>query len=377
LGVSILFGVGSGLYELVLPYYLEERGLSYPKMGWLFAVSTGAMFAIRLASGRLADVWGCKRPYVWAVIGNGTATVLTALTGNVVVLTLLKTGREVALLLRETVHPILLYVEDKGRFRDTIGKTRGLEYLFLAGGTALAGVSMRFWGNGSSLVLGGLILLVAGGLLQIGLRDRPAAREGAAERGAWWRWDLAPNLKVITVSTFLFNMGLTTSHSFIMPLFFSRKFDASAQVVSVIMVLHRLTLALPMLVAGRLPFRNLKAAYLLTLASEGVFISAGGLLPWFLPAAAVWLLHDLVGAGVWIPIQNEIIQRHCREAVRGLDLSKTLALSSVGGAFGPLLAGQVADYSISAPFIISGVLVFLGALVLFRLRLEPEPRAGS
>jgi MFS family permease len=372
LGVSILFGVGSGLYELVLPYYLEERGLSYPKMGWLFAVSTGAMFVLRLASGRLADVWGCKRPYVWAVIGNGVATVLTALTGNVVVLTLLKTGREVALLLRETVHPILLYVEDKGRFRDTIGKTRGLEYLFLAGGTALAGVSMRFWGNGSSLVLGGLILLVAGGLLQIGLRDRPAAREGAAERGAWWRWDLAPNLKVITVSTFLFNMGLTTSHSFIMPLFFSRKFDASAQVVSVIMVLHRLTLALPMLVAGRLPFRNLKAAYLLTLAWEGVFISAGGLLPWFLPAAAIWLLHDLVGAGVWIPIQNEIIQRHCREAVRGLDLSKTLALSSVGGAFGPLLAGQVADYSISAPFIISGVLVFLGALVLFRLRLERE-----
>lgn len=377
IGVSILFGIGSGLYEFVLPYFLQEQGLSYPNMGWLFAVSTGAMFLIRLASGRLVDWWGCKRPYVGAVIGHGIANVLTAMTGNLVLLTLLKTGREVAFLLRETVHPILLYVEDRGRFRDALGRTRGLEYLCLAAGTVLAGVSMARWGNGNSLILSGAILLGTGVILQGGLQDRPASRGGPSSSPAWWRWDLAPNLKVITLSTFLFNIGLTTSHSFIMPLFFSSKFGVSEQVVSVIMVIHRLTLALPLLVAGKLPFRDLKAAYIGTLAWEGIFISAGGLLPWFLPAAGVWLLHDLVGAGVWIPIQNEIIQRYCRDAVRGLDLSKTLALSSVGGAFGPLLAGYLADQSIGAPFVVSGGLVFLGALVLFRLRLGEDPPADE
>lgn len=377
LGVSVLFGVGSGLYEFVLPYFLKEQGLSYPNMGWLFAVSTGAMFVIRLASGRLVDRWGCKRPYVMAVIGNGVAHVLTALTGNLVLLTLLKTAREVTFLVRETVHPILLYVENQGRFRDFLGKTRGLEYLCLAVGTVLAGISMAGWGNANSLILSGAILLVAGGLLQGGLQDRPASREGSSRPGTWWRWDLAPNLKVITLSTFLFNIGLSTSHSFIMPLFFSGKFGVSEQAVSVVMVIHRLTLAVPMMLAGRLPFRDLKAAYIWTLAWEGIFISGGGLLPWFLPAAFVWLLHDLVGAGVWIPIQNEIIQRYCRDSVRGLDLSKTLALSAVGGAFGPLLAGYLADYSISAPFVVSGGLVFLGALVLFRLRLDEDPPASD
>jgi len=82
-------------------------------------------------------------------------------------------------------------------------------------------------------------------------------------------------------------------------------------------------------------------------------------------------LHDVVGAGLWTPIQSEIIQRYCRESTRGLDLSKTLVLSAAGGAIGPVIAGFLADRWISAPFIVSGILVIVGALVLLGLRLVP------
>ncbi|HET6451476.1 MAG TPA: MFS transporter, partial [Spirochaetia bacterium] len=354
IAVSILFGAGTGLYEFVLPFYLKDRGLSYPSMGWLFAVSAAVMIVIRLATGRLVDRWGCKRPYLIAALMSGGSSALTALTGNVVFLTLLKTGREIGLLLRDTVHPVLLYLENKSRFRDTIGKTRGLEYGSAALGTAVAGTSVLLWGTGGSLGIGGLILGAAAVLLAVGIRERSPVQPAAAARAPWWRWDVDRNLKIIMISGFVFNLGLTMSHGFMMPLFFSARFNADEGSVAVVLLIHRLTPVLPLLVAGRLRFRNLKMAYLWSVAVEGAIIAAGGMIPWFVPAAAVWLLHDVVGAGLWTPIQSEIIQRYCRESTRGLDLSKTLVLSSAGGAIGPVIAGFLADRWISAPFIASG-----------------------
>jgi MFS family permease len=370
--ISVLFGAGVGLYDFVLPYYLKEQGLSYPSMGWLFAASAAVMVVIRLATGRLVDTWGCKRPYLVALLGGGATSALTAVTGNVAFLTVLKTGRDIGLLLRETVHPVLLYLEDRTRFRDFVGKTRGLESLCQALGTVLAGWSMVAWGNGQSLLLSAVILVAAGGVLAVGLRDRRSSGDVAPPKGAWWRWDVDSNLKVIMVSGIVFNLGLTTSHGFIMPLYWSARFAASERTVAAIMFVHRLTPVLPMLLAGRLRFRNLKAAYIWALVLEGILIAAGGAIPSLAPAAAVWLLHDLVGAGIWIPIQSEIIQRYCRDSTRGLDLSKTLVLSSIGGAFGPILSGFLADRWIGAPFVVSGALVVLGGLMLLGLRLDQE-----
>ncbi|MBI2190398.1 MAG: MFS transporter [Planctomycetes bacterium] len=381
LGVSVLYGAGAGLYEFVLPYYLQERRLSFQSMGIIFALSTAAMFIVRLASGRLSDQWGARFVYLLALAGSALGSLLTPLTGHLASLTALKTVRDVGGLMRDTAHPILLFAEDRARFRDFIGRTRGVEFLFQAGGTFLAGVTMGgialggvqrlALGNGGSLLLAALLFVTAGILLAVGIRRRPEnASESSAGSGSLWRWDLAPNLKVIMASSFIFSTGLSISHCFIMPLFFSQKFGVSPQAVAAVMVVHRFTIAVPMLFAARIPFRNPKRVYILTVAAEGVTISLGGLIPGFIPAAAVWLLHDLIGAGIWIPIQSEIIQQHCREDSRGLDLSKTLAFSALGGAIGPILAGWLADWSISAPFVVSGLLLLVAAAVLCKLDLK-------
>jgi MFS family permease len=83
----------------------------------------------------------------------------------------------------------------------------------------------------------------------------------------------------------------------------------------------------------------------------------------------VWLLHDLVGAGVWLPIQNQIIQDYTRPEERALEMGKLLAFSGVGGILGTYLSGVLADYNISAPFFVSGVLMVAAAVVLGGLRL--------
>ena len=82
----------------------------------------------------------------------------------------------------------------------------------------------------------------------------------------------------------------------------------------------------------------------------------------------VWLAHDLIGAGVWVPIQSAFIQKYSREDRRGRDVSKVLALGSLGWIFGPLLAGGIFDRWYGGPFVLSGAIMILSAFVLFALK---------
>jgi len=178
------------------------------------------------------------------------------------------------------------------------------------------------------------------------------------------------NLRVIMVSVFIFNIGISTGHNFIMPLFFSEKFHVSTYAVSWVMVIHRATIALPLLLAGSFAFRNLKGVYIWALVLEGGIISVSALIPNFHAAAAVWLLHDLLGAGIWIPIQNLIIQDHTRPEHRALEMGKILAYGGIGTIIGPWLAGLLSEQvNISAPFFASGVLMIMAAAALAPLRL--------
>jgi len=88
----------------------------------------------------------------------------------------------------------------------------------------------------------------------------------------------------------------------------------------------------------------------------------------------VWLLHDLLGAGIWLPIQQRYIQRYARPESRGADVSKSLGLMQLGNVLGPFIAAalptclpanSVATYS--APYVVSGVVVALSSLLLIRL----------
>ena len=370
--VSVLFGVAGGIYEFVLPYYLVGRGLSFTSMGYVFSASALAMFAVRLGLGNLADRWGSKRLYMLALSCVALACFATPFTAGLFALIALKTMREVGVLARETAHPILLYSQGRHRFAGFIGKTRGAESLFQAGGVFFAGVGLVIIGDRGMLWVGAAAVGVGVVLLGLGVRgpsDGVAATTGGIRR--LLSFDLPRNLRVIMVAHFLFAVGLSTSHCFIMPLFFSEKFAVSPSTVSTVMVIHRLTSVAPLLLAGNIPVRHYRSIYIGAIVLEGLTISAAALIPVFFWAAAVWLFHDLVGAGLWIPIQSAIIQDECRETSRGLDLSKTLAFAALGGSIGPVLAGYLSGVSISAPYFVSGLLVTASAGVLLALRWTP------
>jgi predicted MFS family arabinose efflux permease len=379
LAASVLFGASTGIYEFVLPYYLKERGLSFSGMATVFAVAAAGMLLLRILTGRLADVWGRKLFYGLSLGGSALAMGITPLSASVLGQTALKTLREAMFLTRETLHPVVLYEEHRERFRDFIGKTRGMDFLCQGGGTLLAGALFVAIGTRGNLWLGAAMLALGYVIFLSFFRERIPAAQDESPPGRLrdlFSLDLHRNLKVIMVSFFIFNIGFTTSHCFIMPLFFSEKFGVSESAVSVVMLLHRVTIGLPLLLAGTLAIRNLKAAYIGALTIEGIIISASAVIPNFLGASAVWLLHDLVGAGIWIPVQQQIIQDHTRSDQRALQVGKMLAYSGVGTIIGPWLAGWLlenlpAHLSISAPFFASGVLMIIAAMVLFALRLAP------
>ena len=368
---SILFGLAVGIYDFAFPYYLDAHHISFANMGYIFAISSLIMFAVRIYLGNLSDRAGRKVFYSLSLAASAVANFLTPLTARVALLTGLKGAREAAFMTREVMHPVVLYEEKPDRFLDFIGKTRGLEYAFQGIGTMTAGLLLAM-GFGFVFGFSGALLAIA--FLAFTLIFREGSHRPRPKAATGWRdlftFDLSPNLKIIAVSSFIFTIGLTCSHSFIMPLFFSKKFGVPDYTVAVVLMLHRFTLALPMIFAGHIPPKYFKSTYIGLLVVEGIAITISSVVPGFLLAASIWLIHDLIGASLWVPIQGTIIQQYSRPELRGSDVSKTLALSSLGGIAGPFLAGYLSSLSISGPFFVSGLIMALSAIPLVKLRLN-------
>jgi hypothetical protein len=224
-----------------------------------------------------------------------------------------------------------------------------------------------------------VLLVLATLVFHVGFRPPALATEGGPTSARLRVRDiLRPQLNrelwILAGAEFIFNIGLSCSHSFVMPLFFRDKFGASESSVLVIMALHRLSIALPMLFIGWFVKERLKRVYVVFVFLEGVLIAVPGFIGALIPAAAIWLLHDFFGAGLWLPAQHALLQQYSHPHMRGKQVSIVLALGSLGTVVGFLLAGFLAGMksvapstAISLPFIVGGALVAVTSFVVARL----------
>jgi hypothetical protein len=217
-------------------------------------------------------------------------------------------------------------------------------------------------------------MLAAGTLLFAAMYREPPHVLNANNRPAlrdFFSLNLNAKLWIIILSSLIFYLGLGCSHSFAMNLFFVEKFGCTKSVTSLILMLHRTLLGLPMILAGIALRGNTKAIYIAFMVVEGALIMGGGLIPSFWLATGVWLLHDFLGAGIWIPIQSEMIQRYSRSSSRAMDVAKVIGLSSITLFPGHILAGYLCSITwvspataISLPFIVGGAILGASAIVL-------------
>ncbi len=383
IAVSATLGLAIAIYENVLPLYLTQINLSLPVIGWIFAAAALCTYLFRVGAGAWSDRAGPKVVYGLMLVAQGVASLFTPLTHSIIGQGILKCIREPAVRTRETIHAILLYEESDHKFLHLFGRSRGVEYVFQFLGLLLASVGVGMMakrGVGHPLELlifaSAVLLFISSFLFIGGFRATPRAEtlNGSVTLRDILHPKLSRELWILTASEFVFNIGLSCSHSFMMPVFFSEKYGASASMTLLIMALHRLSIALPMFFAARLVAERLKRVYVIFVFAEGALIAAPGFIPWLAPAAAVWLFHDFFGAGIWMPAQQALIQKHSDPAARGKQVGMVLAIGYLGTVVGNVLAGYLAgmtvvshSMAISLPFIVGGALVAATAFLVARL----------
>jgi len=368
---SAMFGLGFGIYEFVLPYFLDAHGISMGRMGIIYSAAALLTFALWVYTGDLSDRVGRKTLYVASLVTTSVASGLTPLAPIFAAQIALKSIREAGSKVFDSMYQLALHDEGEARYVDRVGKARGLQSLAEAGGAFAAGWLLVREAYRGSFAASALVLLAAAVVFALSYRQ-PDSESSKRKRSRpllarMLPLDLPRPLIILTISAFIFAVGLATSHCFVMQLFWQRKFGASTAIVGTILMVHRLTFGVPLLFVGWVVKRHLKQIYIVCVILEGIALAAGGLVPDLTGAAIIWVAHDLFGAGVWIPIQSRLIQKYSRPSTRGRDVTKVFATASLGWIFGPLIAGWVFEGWYGGPFVISGVVMILSALVLLAL----------
>jgi len=381
--VSLFFGLAFGVYEIVLPLYLRDRQHSYWVIALIFAAAEIAVFFLRVYVGRLSDMLGRKIFYSLSLVLCAIANGLVPLSSAALFQLPLKALRESTVFVRNTMHSLLIYDQARDRFMELLGKTRGGEFVFQGLG-AFAVIFLMSSERDVNYVppfLFTAVLLGAGWVFfSVAYKERTWKAPASAPAGSVFSLHMPRGLALLTLYGFIFEMAITLSHSFAIPIFFRDKFSASWTQIGVINAVHRLTMGIPLLIIGPLLRRRLKMLFIVFVIVEGVLLAVSALIPNFTAATCVWLLHDLVGAGVWFPIYGQFVQQYSRPECRGEDVAKAGSLSQLGRIFGPLLCGAVMGLfsspglKVSSAFVASGLLLIIAPLPLIWLR---EHKSGT
>lgn len=369
----VALGLSFGLYEVLFPLYLDSNGVRLWDMGMVFTASSFFMALLSIYIGAKSDILGRKLFLSLSLLMAGVSHLLIPLSSNLLVLTILKIMYDASTVVKNAVFAPLLYERGQDNFITSYSRFVGLEFSTQAVGLVLGGTMAKlmgytytFWGS-SLTILSSLLFLSA--LYDKGARVGEKGRFVAqpAREGIFPR-----ELKVLALSGVFLALGGSLSHSFIMPLFFIKKFSLDSFEVSALLTIHRLGLGIPMLFADKAIYRlnrMLPEKWMLALlvCVEGISVSVSSLVDNFYLASFVWLLHDPLGASFWLPLRNALVQRYCRDGRRGSDFNKVSAIFQVGSIPASTLAGYLGGLDISYPFLVSGLIVISSNLFLMLL----------
>ena len=339
--VCVGYGFSKGLFDFAVPLYLRSEGYSFRSIGYIFAISAMAIFFLRIYLARLSDYVGRKALYVGALALTSLSYLGFPHMQRLISLALTRTGADLSFGVRETMHATALYESRAHGYLNLQGKTRGVEFLFMGLGTLAAGYLIVSAGYTITFAVPAVVLLVttlvfAARFVEPADLNTPRTKVGLAKL---LTTSFPREIKLLALTGFIFGLGISASHHYIPPLFFKLKFDLSAKQVAMIQLVHTFSHVPALFVVGWLVRRRLKTVFVATMLIEAVLIAMVGCFATLPPTLFFWWTHDMVGAGLWAPIQWTLIQRYARKNARGLDASVVPAITALGFIFGPLLTG--------------------------------------
>jgi len=365
--VSWLFGYASGAYEVLFPLYLDWVGISFRDMGILFSITAATIAVLSVVIGSQSDLRGRKIFYSISLAITSVVNFFVPLFRKLWETLVLSIGQSASLSIRNSVHNVLLFELTRKKFLSAYSRVNGMEYFSQAIGLLGAGLilaaasfSMAFW-------FSSLVVAVAFVIFAISFKEE---RTEMKVEDTWPKDGvyLPRELKIFALSGIVMAVGLGCSHGFITPIFFVNKFGASNTTVSIILTIHRLCFGIPLMFADKvlalLKRFSMKTLMVSFMIYQGVSVAISAIIPDLTLATIVFVTHDLLAAAYWSPVQSALIQSYCRENSRGADSNKVTSISSVGSIASPFLAGLLASINISYPFLASGFMTILAALLL-------------
>ncbi|MHA2394876.1 MAG: MFS transporter [Promethearchaeota archaeon] len=377
--VSAFVGISNGLYTFVYPFFLDQLGISFSNMGIIFSAASLGMAILAVIVGWLSDLWGRKELYSFSISLAFITTSLTPILHNIWELFVIKIFRDIADSVRMSIHPTLLYDYTRKDFARLLARTKGLTSVMAALGTMISGYLMLSFGFRGVFFISGIFFLLSTLLITLFFIEKPrdTSHKVSLDFRKALSWDIPQKLKYISGSNFIFTLGNSMSHRFIMPLFFGIKFGLSPATVAIIMSLHRFSSGLPMILGASFIFqreelikKHLKKIAMISLLYQGLMIAITGFSPYLWLAIIGWLSHDIFGPPLRHPAQGTLIQRFSREETRGRDTNIVNSFGKLGGIFSPIITGFLASMNISFPVIASGLVVTLAPL--FYLLIKDE-----
>lgn len=387
--VSAVFGLSIGLYDLLLPLFLDHMHISYGNMGVIFSFSAILLFFSRIYAGHISDIIGRKHVFSLSILFCSIANLFTPFSINVIPQIILRSLRESSRVVKETTLQLLIFDKWKDRFRYILAWMAGIDATFQGIGAILTGFLLVRIGYKYPFILAGAAVLIVYVIFWFNFKETPVVNKDSVSEPAkafipngtnsklpdsnsfsWvsaFKHRLSYPLTLLSISGFMLGVGVSMSHSFIMPLFFYHKFSVSYVLVALIIALHRFALGLPMIMGSKVVNWNLKKTIVIFVVIQGVFIALTAVPSSFAFAAVLWLMHDVAGASIWFPARNTLIQHYARNGSRGIDVGMVLAWQELGWVFGPLIVGVVSKYSINYPFFGSGLIVMLSIVPMFWL----------
>jgi len=361
-----------GLFNFVTPFYLASQGISFFNIGVIFSISALAMVLLRISFGGYTDIRGRKTLFASAFLLQSFSSALFPFARSVLHATPVKILYDLSLSVKTSLKSTIVFENARETYHRMIAWLSGLELLMMAlVNFAAAAILSFFTFTGSYFLMAVFQIAAFFAILFVYKEKSRARRKRSVSFKDMYGLHLKRNMWVLMFAMAFYTVGFSLSHGFVEPLFWEGKYALPKPYIGLVIGLHRLSLALPLFVTGSLVQRlDMKKAYIFSSLTLALLITPMGFIDNVYLAVMIWLLHDLLGGSIQIPVGQILTQLNARDVNRGRDTNTMQLLSGLASVVAPSLSGALITINWDLIFIVGGLLIFAAPLIIYAFYVE-------